>query len=113
MAESQGSQTTAGQGDALCPECGATSRQQHAVRCCSRWNGSAWFRIDEQPKGFGMINQVADLRERMIKAREEIDALAQKSAARHNESEYGRLCGKREGIGLCLSYLDEMERVNV
>lgn len=47
-----------------------------------------------------------DLRDRLIRASENLDELRNK-AALHNMSEYGRLAGKLEGVRLALSYLDE------
>ena len=53
---------------------------------------------------------LADLQERMVKAKSELDALANRHAAMHNMNEYVRVSGKSEGIGVALTYLDEVAR---
>ena|SRR5665213_975908 len=56
---------------------------------------------------------VVELQGRMVKADAELTFLMEKSAALHNTSEYNRLSGKREGVRLCLGYLNEMSRDRV
>jgi hypothetical protein len=54
---------------------------------------------------------LADLQNRMVKAAVEIDKLCDRAAFLHNTTEFSRLDGKRQGVRLCLSYLDEVVRV--
>ena len=66
--------------------------------------------------GFAALTEMgvlADLQERLVKAKAELDKMANGHAAMHNMSEYGRISGKSEGVGLALSYLDEVVRERI
>ena len=53
------------------------------------------------------LEALTALRERLVRAISTVADLCNKAAALHNMSEYARLDGKREGLVLALSYLDE------
>ena len=57
-----------------------------------------------------MAAALAEIQERLVRAEATLDDLCNKAAALHNTSEYSRLDGKREGVRLALSYLDEAVR---
>lgn len=58
---------------------------------------------------------VVELQGRFVKADAEMTFLMEKAvtARTTHTHEYARLSGKREGIRLCLSYLNEMSRERV
>ena len=60
--------------------------------------------------GMGIM---AEMQDRLVRAAANLDDLCNKAAALHNTSEYSRLSGKREGVNLALSYLDEAVRERV
>lgn len=57
-----------------------------------------------------VVRLLTDLRERLCRAGDELEGLAQRSAASHAVTEYGRITGKQEGVKLAVSYVDEYLR---